>query len=563
METELEKVRKEIKYYKKIAERTGNLYLRETEELSKIITRLKQTEKTLTKSEQKLRNIIEHSNELFYLHDTDHNLLYVSPKSIDFFGYTPDEAKVKWMEMMTSNPVNQTGFEITQKAIQTGKKQKPYILEGRRKDGTNILLEIEESPITDENGKTILIAGAARDITARRQAEEEKEKLETQLRQSQKMEAIGTMAGGIAHDFNNILSIILGNTELAIRDVPEWHPVTESLDEVRQACLRAKDVVRQLLSFSRQTEMQLRPLDISVILGESLKLIRSTLPSNIEIRQDFDEDIWTILGDPTQLNQILINLSNNAADAIGNEDGILNVSLKNVEIPRHNPELNLEPGRYVKISIRDTGDGISADTMERIFDPYFTTKEVGRGTGMGLTVVHGIVETHNARINVNSTPGKGADFEIFFRSIDAAPEDEVPENNTLVHGRETILFVDDENAIVKLNKKRLERLGYQVLGTADPHEALEMFRYKSTQFDLVITDMTMPNMMGDELAAEIMKIRPDIPIILCTGFSGRISEEQALEKGIRAFIMKPLELQALADTVRNVLDTCSSGKPKT
>jgi signal transduction histidine kinase/CheY-like chemotaxis protein len=467
------------------------------------------------------------------------------------------------MEMMTSNPVNQTGFEITQKAIQTGKKQGPYILEGRRKDGTNILLEIEESPITDENGETILIAGAARDITARRQAEEEKEKLETQLRQSQKMEAIGTMAGGIAHDFNNILSIILGNTELAIRDVPEWHPVKESLDEVRQACLRAKDVVRQLLSFSRQTEMQLRPLDSSVILGESLKLIRSTLPSNIEIRQDFDEDIWTILGDPTQLNQILINLSNNAADAIGSEDGILNVSLKNVENPRHDPELNLEPGRYVKISIRDTGVGISTEAMDRIFDPYFTTKEVGRGTGMGLTVVHGIVETHNARINVNSTPGKGTAFEIFFRSIDAAPVDEVPENNTLFHGRETILFVDDEKAIVKLNKKRLERLGYQVIGTADPHEALEMFGYKSTQFDLVITDMTMPNMMGDELAAEIMKIRPDIPIILCTGFSGRISEEQALEKGIRAFIMKPLELQELAETVRKVLDACSSPKPKT
>ena len=561
METELEKARTEIKYYKKIAERTGNLYLRETEELSKIITRLKQTEKTLTKSEQKLRNIIEHSNELFYLHDTDHNLLYVSPKSMEFFGYPPDEVKIKWMELMTSNPINQAGFEITLKAIQTGKKQKPYILEGRRKDGTNILLEIEESPITDENGQTVLIAGAARDITARRQAEEEKEKLETQLRQSQKMEAIGTMAGGIAHDFNNILSIILGNTELAIRDVPELHPVKESLDEVRHACLRAKDVVRQLLSFGRNSEMRLRPLDISIILRESLKLIRSTLPSNIKIRQDFDEDIWTILGDPTQLNQILINLSTNAADAIGSEDGILNVSLENVELLRHDPELNLEPGRYVKISIRDTGIGISAELMERIFDPYFTTKEVGRGTGMGLTVVHGIVETHNGRINISSTPGKGTVFEIFFRSIDAAPVDEVPANNTPPHGKETILFVDDEKAIVKLNKTRLERLGYQVLGTSDPHKALEMFRYKPIQFDLVITDMTMPNMMGDELAAEMIKIRPDIPIILCTGFSGRISEEQVLEKGVRAFIMKPLEIQELAETVRNVLDAGSSREP--
>ena len=293
METELEKARKEIEYYKKIAERTGNHYLRETEELSKIITRLKQAEISLMKSERKLRNIIEHSNELFYLHDTDHNLTYVSPQSIDFFGYTPDETKVKWMELMTSNPINQAGFEITQKAIQTGEKQKPYILEGRRQDGKSILLEIEESPILDQNGKTVLIAGAARDITDRKRAEEEKEKLETQLRQSQKMEAVGTMAGGIAHDFNNILSIILGNTELAIRDVPEWHPVKESLDEVRKACLRAKDVIRQLLSFGRKSEVQLRPLDIRVILRESLKLIRSSLPSYVKIQQNFDEDIWT------------------------------------------------------------------------------------------------------------------------------------------------------------------------------------------------------------------------------------------------------------------------------
>lgn len=555
METELEKARKEIEYYKKIAEKTGNLYLRETEELSKIITRLKQTEASLTKNEQKLRNIIEHSNELFYLHDTDHNLTYVSPQSRDFFGYTPDETKVKWMKMMTSNPINQAGFEITQKAIQTGEKQEPYILEGRRKDGKNILLEIEESPIIDENGKTVLIAGAARDITDRKRAEEEKEDLEAQLRQSQKMEAVGTMAGGIAHDFNNILSIILGNTELAIRDVPEWHPVKESLDEVRKACLRAKDVIRQLLSYSRKSEMQLKPLDISVILKESLKLVRSSLPSNIKIQQTFDENSWTTLGDPTQINQILINLSTNAADAIGGASGTLGISQENVEIAHQDSELNLETGRYVKVTISDTGVGISAEDMERIFDPYYTTKKVGRGTGMGLAVVHGIVETHRGRIKVRSKPGKGTAFQIFFPAIDASPVVNVRENETLLHGKETILFVDDEKSIVKLNQARLKRLGYQVIGTADPLEALEMFRSRPIQFDLVITDMTMPKMMGDELAAEMIKIRPDIPIILCTGFSGRISEEQALEKGIRAFVMKPLEVKEMAEAVRNVLDS--------
>jgi len=561
MQQTLEKAGKQIEYYKGIAEQTGNLYLRETEALSKIISRLKQTEASLKESERKLRNIIEHSNELFYLHDTDHNLIYVSPQCINFFGYTPEEMKVKWMELMTENPMNQKGLQITQKAIQSGEKQNPYMLEGRKKDGRNILMEIEESPVKDENGKVIFIAGAARDITASKRAEEEKEKLEAQLRQSQKMEAVGTLAGGIAHDFNNILSIILGNTELAIRDVPERHPARESIDEIRKACLRAKDVVRQLLSFSRKSELQLIPLNISTILKESLKLIRSSMPSNIEIRQNFPKDIWTTLGDPTQINQILINLSTNAADAIGSAGGILSVSLENIEIARQNPELNLEQGRYVKLAISDTGAGISVEQLERIFDPYYTTKEVGRGTGMGLAVVHGIIETHRGRIKVSSAPGKGTAFEIFFRAVDEAPVVGAQEDEALPRGRETILFVDDEKSIVKLNQKRLQRLGYQVAGTADPLEALEMFRHDSNQFDLVISDMTMPNMMGDELADELMKIRPDIPIILCTGFSGSLSEEKALEKGIRAFVMKPLDAKELAETVRQALDSESFRKP--
>ena len=555
MEQTLEQAIKEIEYYKQIAERTGNLYLRETEILSKIISRLKRVEASLKKSESKLRYIIEHSNELFYLHDTDHRLIYVSPQSMDFFGYTQEEAKANWMEFMTDNPMNQKGLEVTQKAIQTGKKQDPYMLEGRRKDGEKILMEIEESPIKDENGKVILIAGAARDITARRRAVEEKEKLEARLRQSQKIEALGTMAGGIAHDFNNILSIILGNAEMAIRDVHELHPAKESLDEVHKACLRAKDVVRQILSFSRMSEIQLRPLDTGSTVRESLKLIRSSLPSNIEIHQNFDEDIWPISGDATQINQILINLSTNAADAIGNAGGTLGVSLKNVEMKRPDPALNLEPGRYVKITISDTGVGILKADMEQIFDPFYTTKAVGKGTGMGLAVVHGIVETHKGRIRVKSTPGKGSDFDIFLKAIDAGPEIYVPIHETLPHGNEAILFIDDEKSLVKLNKVRLEQIGYQVTAVTNPLEALEMFLYRSTRFDLVITDMTMPEMMGDELAQEMLKIRPDIPIILCTGFNERISEEQALEKGFSAFLAKPLALKDMAATIRNVFDS--------
>ena len=557
MEHATKNASKQIEYYKQIAEQTGNLYLRETETLSNIISRLKQAEASLKESEGKLRNIIEHSNELFYLHDTDHNLVYVSPKSVDFFGYTQEEARVKWMQMMTDHPMNQKGWEITQKAIQTGEKQNPYMLEGRKKDGGTILLEIEESPIKDEYGNVTFIAGAARDVTAAVKAQEEKEKLEARLRQSQKIEALGTMAGGIAHDFNNILSIILGNAEMAIRDTHELHPARESLDEVHRACLRAKDVIRQILSFSRMSEIELKPLDIRATIEESLKLIRSSLKSNIAIRSSFDDGIWPILGDATQINQILLNLCTNAADAIDDAGGEVSVTLENMESAGKDSELGLDPGRYVRMSISDTGIGISEADIPQIFDPFYTTKEVGKGTGMGLAVVHGIVETHGGQIKVSSTPGQGTVFEIFLSAVDAVPETYVPENEILPHGKEAIIFIDDEQSIAKLSKAGLEELGYQVVATTRPEEALEMFRYKSHQFDLVITDMTMPKMMGDELAKEIMKIRPEIPIILCTGFSERISEQQALENGFRAFVMKPFTLKEMAEKIRAVLDAGS------
>ena len=555
MERKSEKDREEIEYYKKIAEQTGNLYLRETEALSKVIYRLEQTETALRESEQKLRNIIEHTNEMFYLHDINHHFIYVSPKCIDFFGYTPEQLKVRWMELMTDNPINRDGYEITQKAIETGEKQKPYILEGRKRNGKTIVLEIDESPVKDQHGKVIFISGAARDITNRKRAEEEKERLESQLRQALKMEAIGKVAGGIAHDINNILSIILGNTELAIRDSSDSNPTKQNLKAVIKACGRAKDIVCQLLSFSRKSEIQLRPLNIDSVIKDSLKLVRSSIPSNIEIRQDIDEGIRPILGDPTQINQILINLSTNAADAIGDKDGVLSVTLENVQLVRKDAALDLEPGRYVKMTVSDTGVGIPLDTVDRIFDPYFTTKEVGKGTGIGLTVVHGILETHKGRIRTTSQPGKGAIFELFFRAVEATPEIDVPTDERLPLGSETILLVDDEEAIVELNQSILERLGYQVKGTPDPIEALEIFRAGPSQFDLIITDMTMPKMMGDQLALKIMTIQPDIPIIISSGYSERISEDSAIDKGIKAFIMKPLDVRKLAETVRTVLDS--------
>ena len=461
----------------------------------------------------------------------------------------PEEMKIKWMELMTDNPINQAGFELTEKAIRTGQKQALYTLEGLRKDGKKILLEIDESPIKDENGKVVWITGAARDVTKQKD-------LENQLRQALKMEAIGTLTGGIAHDFNNILAIILGNTEMAFENVPEWNPARHNLEEARSACLRARDVVRQLMVFSRKAETRKQAIRISSIVRESLRLLRASIPSSIEIRANLDEDSEPILGDPTQINQVLINLCTNARDAMGDAGGILEIELANVTIDdQERPQYSqLSSGRFVKLSVKDTGKGIPPQDVNRIFDPYFTTKETGKGTGMGLAVVHGIIKAHEGLITVHSEPGKGTMFEILFPTTEEIPIIEPVAEDKIWMGNESILFVDDEELVVEVNTEILKSLGYKVIAVTDPSQGLEQFRKDPDQFDLVITDMTMPKMNGDRFAQELMKIRPDIPIILCTGYSDQISEKKADQLGIKAFAYKPLELKRLSQTIRKALD---------
>jgi signal transduction histidine kinase/ActR/RegA family two-component response regulator len=402
-------------------------------------------------------------------------------------------------------------------------------------------------PILKEN-QIIGVRGVLSDIT-------ESKRLEFQLQQARKMESFGTLAGGIAHDFNNILGIIIGNTELAMDDLPKWNPVYSNLEEILNAGFRARDVVRQLLSFARGTKLEKKPVNIGLIIQESLKLLRASIPTSIELRQNIPKDIDTILANPTQLNQILINLSTNAHHAMP-YGGILEISLENVDLDEESaaqyPDLN--PGRYVNLNVSDTGQGISAKEMHRIFDPYFTTKDVGKGTGMGLSVVHGIVKSHEGTISVQSEYGKGTTVSIFFPVVEKQAVIETETVEELPTGNERILFVDDEESILNAGRVTLERLGYQVEVRPNPVEALELFRINPGQFDLVITDMTMPKMTGDHLVQEILKIRPDMPIFISTGFHEKIDEEKAKQIGIRQYIEKPLNRRILAKVVREVLD---------
>ena len=387
--------------------------------------------------------------------------------------------------------------------------------------------------------------------------EAEKEQLGEQLRHAQTLEAIGTLAGGIAHDFNNILGVILGYTELAMLELPrEDDPLRHNLSEVMRAGKRARDLVDQILVFSRKTKQERKPIQMAPVVKEALRMLRSSLPSTIEIRQNIDTEPATLVSDPTEIHRVLMNLCTNAAHAMRDEIGVLEVSLTDVEIDAQAAAMypDLSPGPYQRLTVSDTGHGVDSEIVERIFDPFFTTKKVGEGTGMGLAVVHGIVKSHNGAITVQSELGKGTTFNAFFPTFESGVTKEPELTAALQLGDERILFVDDELALVDTGRQILESLGYEVVARTSSIEALGVFQVQPDKFDLIITDMTMPNMTGVDLAKEVMRIRPGIPVILCTGFSEAITEDKAKAAGIRQLVMKPVIRQEIATAIRKALD---------
>ncbi len=529
--------------------------------------KLKQSIERLRESEEKYRGIFENALEGLYQSTIEGRFLNTNPAMAHILGYDSPEDLIETLaDIRQQLYVNQDDRDTLVFNILNKDKTSVMEVQVYRKDSSKIWVTIGARLISDDSGKPAFVEGFLMDINDRKQAEEalkETKRLEARLSQAQKMEAIGTLAGGIAHDFNNILSAIIGYTELALNDImlnqdnPPMNKLQVKLNEVLKAGDRAKELTKQILTFSRMTETEYSPIELRVVMKESIKMLRSVIPSTIEIRENLAVP-GLVMSDPTQINQIMLNLCTNAVYAM-NEigGGVLEVGLQEVTIDDAAVAqgLDLSPGDYVKLLIRDTGKGISREIMDRIFEPYFTTKEPEGGTGLGLSVIHGIIKSYHGTITCKSILNEGTLFEVYLPGLKATPPaTSLKPDMPLPMGSERILFVDDEFVLVNLYVTMLSSLGYEVDSRTSSLDALELFREDPGKFDLVITDMTMPDMTGDRLAEELMSIRHDIPVILCTGYSEHISEEKAKEIGIKKFILKPLDMKTLPRTIRKVLD---------
>ncbi len=528
------------------------LVLKKTSELIREIEERKSAHEALKKSEEKYRSILENIEDSYFEVDLKGNLMFFNKSLTQLLGYSEQELKGLSYKKYAAKEDVQKLFRVFSEVYKTGKISQLIHCTFITKDHTRKNVGILSSLMKHKNGEPIGFQGLARDVTKQMM-------MESRLQHTQKMEAIGNLAGGVAHDFNNILGGIIGYAQLIKKHSSRESRIYPYVEQILKASERATGLVRQILLFSRKTETRKIPTDMCLIAKEVIELLRASIPSFIEIQHHFKEDLNPISADQTQIHQVFMNLCSNAAYAMKSGGGCLEITLDAITMTNEeeNGLEDLSKGEYIKLSISDTGHGMNKETLKKIFDPYFTTKEIGEGSGLGLSTVHGIVKDHGGVIRVESEEGVGTIFHLYFPTILQAVEED-KKAIEIAKGNETVLFVDDEIYLADVGKEMLEDYGYGVESMTSSVKAWETFVQAPDKFDLVITDYTMPGMTGDVLAGKIREVRADIPIIMCTGISldPEITKSLRLEK----IIMKPLDMDYLLKIVRDVLDRPLSGQ---
>ncbi len=517
----------------------------------------KQVESELEQQRNFLRQVIDINPNFVFAKDRAGRFTLINQAVAKAYGTTVEELLGKSDADFNSNSEEVEFFRKKDLMVLDSLKDE-FIPEEVITDATGKTrwLQTVKRPLIGEDGKAYAVLGVATDITARKLAEAALKEKDRELQQAQKMESIGTLAGGIAHDFNNILSGIFGFTELALKTIPDNEQLHTYLEQVLTAASRAKDLVKQILAFSRNVEIERRPTDLHLLLKEVLNFLRATLPSSIEIKEHIPANLGIINADPTQIYQVIVNLCANAEFAMRETGGVLKIHLEMIEVSQElhamHPQLELECP-HLSLTVQDTGQGMCPDVQKRIFDPFFTTKTVGEGAGMGLSVVHGIIASHGGAITVHSQVGHGTTFTLYLPNIDSEVIPPVQEDIPIETGRGNVLLVEDEESLAGLGKLMIEQLGYSVeIHTSSLH-ALESFKSSPQKFDVVISDQTMPTLTGEGLARKLLEVQSDLPIILCTGYSHTMTSEKAKAMGIRAFLMKPIQMRELATILHEVL----------